>query len=375
MEELHEGEKLTFEAYEVLCNQNNKSSRKSGILAAEIYDAAMNDPSTITSDFEGVRVPVLVDIKYGLGLGYDEDRAVGYAENDAPVNVLSVPVGDLDEADRQRVIDAIAGAGPRSIFYADNEQRDSTALTAGLAERHVNAEEVPLPNYRCRPENRQASLSLYVCDVVTKEVEPGRRSLASVQEHFDTTALPHIDDKANATLLKNGTSFTPEELEDLWRLYEDKFEFLGENHPISMEDTREDFLALISDESVMVSIRYMDNKPVCFTYFTENPENLYWLNQSYLKELGDDRPDLTPLFFPGIVSSRAAGNHAAEVISLFTHEASAVGLSGRIIFENTNLSEMYVPRIVQGAISQEPNCQVDTPQKVDQTVYRLLSLQ
>ena len=106
----------------------------------------------------------------------------------------------------------------------------------------------------------------------------------------------------------------------------------------------------------------------------ENFESLYWLNTGFLSDQQENANKLTPIFFPGIVASGAGGNYAAEVIGLFAREAAAVGINARVYFENTNLSEMYIPRIVHDAIATEPRITVNQPRKIDQTMYRLVSI-
>ena len=367
---------LSFGEYELFCNQNNQSSRKSGILSDEIYDATIQDETTVFATIEGVKVPVLVDIKYGLGLGYDENRAKAYAADSEVVSVLAIPIGDLDETSQRAAIRAIASVPGRSIFYADNEGRDSGVLNEGLAASGIVMTETPLSDRRCRVENRQASLSLYLADNKRPDysLESPRVPLSAAQAIFDSKYLPHVLDHRNAALLRNGAGFSEQELNDIWDLYTNKFQVLGENHPISMEDTRDDFLGTFTSPSTTVSVRYTDGKPVCFTYFTDSFDSLYWLNNDYMKKLDDESVNMTSVFFPGIVARSAGGNHAEEVIKLFANVSADAGINHRIIFENTNLSEMYVPRIVFESVNGTANYSVDKPYKIDQTTYRLATI-
>lgn len=373
-EAIQEPLNLPFESYELLCNINNRASRKSGILSDEIYAEALADPTTVFCEVDGVNIPVLVDIHHGLGLGYDETRARGYANPDVPVSALALPIGDLDDDMKKKVVRTIAASGSRSIFFADNEGRDGQTLRDGLTAAGREPSEVPLLDRRCRPDNRQASLSLYVCDNTLPDYEPGaaRVPLAEAQRHFDEVTRRGIADATNAALLRRGDSFASHELDDIWELYLDKFQLLGENHPISMEDGKDDFLGILTDPSTVASIRYVDAKPACFTYFTDDFSSMYWLNKEYLDRLADQKPGLTSIFFPGIVSRKGDGGYAADVIRLFAQETAAAGINDRIIFENTNLSEMYVPRIIFDSVDGQSDYSVERPHKVDQTHYRLL---
>ena len=203
-----------------------------------------------------------------------------------------------------------------------------------------------------------------------------RKSLRDIQVHFDEAVYPNISDPANATLLRPGDSFDEHELAAIWDLYVDRFQFLGEEHPISMEDSQPDFLSIFTDPDTTVSIKYVDGKPVCFTYFTEDFSGLYWLNVPYLEaNYATADPSLIPVFFPGIVASKESkGNNAREVIDLFAQGVASVGAGCRIYFENTNFSEQYVPQMVYRAAIARSEYSLSQPTKLDQTDYRLIEI-
>jgi hypothetical protein len=369
---------LAFEAYEGIFASSHTSSRKTGILSSGAYSDIMLDPTTTKISLDSGRMPVFVDAKYSDALGYDYEKMRKYAaaDLDETIQILAIPVADINEHDRLLVIDALASIDqPTSIYFSDNGT-DAAVLFDGLQARGIPYVEVPLSDYRCRPNNRQAALSLFVSDWV-QDSEMDRLpmyTLSDVQAYFDTHTLPNLKDVENATLLKSGDSFTETQLDDIWELYEQRFQVLGENHPISMEDSKDDFLHLFTRPHTMVSVRYIDSKPVCFAYFTDNFRDLTWLNKPYLDNIQAQTDNLTPVFFPGIVASGAGGNYAEDTINLFVNHAANVGMNARVYFENTNLSEMYIPGIVFNSMIKEPVYEKTKPIKIDETFYRLFKL-
>lgn len=367
----------SFLEYEAFCNRINTGSRKNGILSEEIYNEAVDDPSTIFVDIEGTKqVPVLVDLSYGIGLGYDQERAKQYAGDAKQVCILSVPLGSLD-VDFQRKIgqsfkEIETVSDTRAVYFSDHEGRDKSALQELLSKAEIEYNEVPLEDDRSI--EKQASLSMYVSDFVnvTQNASVEKQGIESAQRYFDANTLPHLKDVKDAVLLKKGNSFLQEELDDIWSLYQDRFQFLGENHPISMEDSREDFMSLFTDEQTLVSIKYKDGQPVCFTYIMEDLSKLYWLNLPYLEKLKLEAAETaTTIFFPGIVASGSGNNYAAEIIMAFRDAAAKSGVSARVIFENTNLSETYIPQIVHDIVSETGEFDTSYPKKVDEIQYRL----
>lgn len=363
-----------FSFYEQFCNERNESARKAGILSDEAYEEIIEDPSTLYMIAGDARIPVLVDIRHGAALGYDPQRSRELAGSEVPVSVLSVPVGDLDPESQADIIEIIGQSGHRSIFFADNEGRDLKALSQGLKAKGVKLTEQPLVDERARPGHEQASLSLFSMDLIAASEQPTKKGLDIVKRHFEEETLPTIEDPANAVLIRSGESFSDDELEDLWKLYEDRFQFLGEQHPISMEDSKKDFLELFAQSDVLSVIKYAENKPICFTFFSENMSRMSWLNASFFdKDKATLDPSQSTIFFPGIVASKESrGQNASEVIGAFADEVARTQTSFRLYFENTNLSERYVPAIVYRASIGHDEYSLTEARKLDETHYRLL---
>jgi hypothetical protein len=382
--ELEPIETATFTEYEVICNQYNTGSRKSGILSEEMYGDIIIDPTTSFVIIEGKRIPALFDVSYGLSMGYEVSRAVEYAGGENKnIKCLAVPISCFSESIQKDIVERVAEEAAKepsgmALYFADPIEQghgvDSEALGKFLP-GNMKYEEIPLLDSRA--EYSQASLSLYVCDFtnVKGNNKASATSLSGLQEYYDVHTLKDIDDYENSTLLRRGDSFNESELDEIWRLYQDRFQFLGENHPISMEDTREDFMSIFTSPDTMVSIRYEGGKPVCLTYLVEDFSKLYWLNEKYLEKLQDETDSSrTSIFFPGVVATGAGNNYAAQVIEIFRNAVADAGMDVRVIFENTNLSETYIPKIVFDIVDASGQFHTEYPKKVDEIEYKLIQL-
>lgn len=364
----------TFEEYELFCNAGNTSSRKTGILDPDMYLNAMQDSRTITVAIEGKLMPAAVDIEHGLALGYEVERAKQYASDQTRISVLSLPVTGVSEKASEDILDSLRDY-TGALYFSDHNGDDGQRVGGGLQNRGRKVEERPLIDTRAN--NTQAALSLYACDAINKTPNTSGESvtLADIQRVFDEKVRPGIQDPDNAVYIENGANLSEEQLTQIWDLYTNRFQFLGENHPISMEDDEGSFRSVITQPNTTVSFKTEHGRIVCLSDFTQGFENIYWLNQDYLHtQASSHDPSVTTLFFPGIVASPEAHGSSRYVIGLFAQVAGEAGLNARIIFENTNLSEQYIPRIVSTVVNATGMYDVETPQKIDEVKYRLALL-
>lgn len=360
----------SYEEYVAFCNDGNVTSRKNGILDKDLYFTATEDTRTVSVDIAGRRMPAIVPIEHGLGLGYEVARAKEYAADQADIAVLAIPLTGITEVDLQAIVGGITNYNG-ALYFSDHNGEDSTLLVSVLEKLGKNYDERPLLDSRAG--NSQASLSLYACDAINRETTSETPvGLAAVQRVFDEEVRPTITDPANAVFIENGANLKEDQLSQIWDLYHKKFQFLGENHPISMEDDEMSFFSVLRQPNTTVAFRCVDGKIVCLSDFTEGFDALYWLNDSFLKETASSNvPGVTNLFFPGIVASEEHQGSSRYVIGLFADMAARAGMSTRVLFENTNLSKLYIPRIVEAVVRHTGKFDVKPPEIVDEVAYRL----
>jgi len=379
---------VDFNSYADICNYRNDGSRRRGILSEESYDEIVGDPGTSFINSSNCRIPVLIDVKHGLAMGYDASRCKEYAEElSTDVKILTLPVHELNEDEKNQLADILATSADKcALYFSDHNNDESIALGEMLDKVGVRHTEKPLVDHRAAKGDEQAGLFLYSCSTEQSEGrgERKRLSLRDVQDYYDKNIGPFITpDGKTETILNMGDRISDQQAEELWLLYDNKFDFLGEGHPISMQDSREDFLKLLQSDSTLLAATYakeenVDDKLICFTYFNDDIDSLYWLNQEFLNEkfASSGTADyITNMFTPGLVSAGLGRSYASLPIKVFTRACDESGLSSSVMYENTNFSKSYVPRIVDAAIGRTCRYTVYKPSElVDKVTYRLWSI-
>lgn len=376
---------IDYENYEVVCNHFNDGSRRRGILSKELYETIVNDPNTIFVDSNGLRIPVLMDVNHGLAMGYDTQKCQEYAKDlSSDIKILTLPAHELNDDEIMQFVDSIKSNNSVAIYFSDHNNDEADALATILNDAGLRYAEKPLIDPRANEDDKQAGLYLYSCSTEQKEENNKRNklSLGEVQEYYEKNMGPLISSGGKVkTILSMGNMLSHQITEQMWDLYNNKFDSLGEGHPISMQDEKKDFLRLLSSNHTIVSATYEtdeigQDKVACFTYFIEDMDSLYWLNKKYLKDKFDeyagDNGYVTNIFTPGIVSSGIGKTYSFLPIGLFTKAADEAGINACVLFENTNFSKSYVPRIVDAAIGKSCRNMILSPSEmIDKVSYRL----
>jgi hypothetical protein len=363
--------------------------RKLGILDDDRLREALHDPRTLTVKLDdGRRVASLLPIEFADGAGYDVDRCVKeIVKTDknvwAYMNAGDVLQNATEESFAQ-LIEKLQESGEGYIFYTVSEHDDpndnaETELgvllhDAGLQTSQVEIRDDEAAQYG--EQHAEASLSLFRVDV---PAEARTDVPASIELLYETYLkgvregrYPH--DTENGVAVLRGVDISDELADQLWEIYDNRLGWLGGDHPISMEDTKEETLPLIRGKNTLLSIRFKDGKPVCFTDFIGDTDEIAWLSPDFLHD--DERMQRTEsqkiVFFPGIVSAEAGANYSMDVIGVLADMGLDSGGSYKVVFENTNKSEIYIPKIVQDVINGRGKEQVKTPEVVDRTYYRCI---
>lgn len=388
VEQNSENQIIDFYSYVEVCNYNNDSSRKRGILSSEAYTEIVEDPGTIFIRSGNSKIPVFMNASHGLAMGYDPEKCKKYVEElSGDVKILTLPFHELNDEEKQQVADIIKSGDKFALYFSDHKNDESAALVAIFNETGIEYTEKPLLDSRADKGDEQASLYLYSCRTEQKE-EKNRQTklgLIDVYNYFDKNIGPRVSDDGNTmTNLNMGNRITDIQAEEMWDVYNDRFNFLGENHPISMQDSKEDFFDLLRSENTLISATYDKdednvNKLSCFVYFVDDINRLYWLNDKFIADkfnnISGGYEYFTTMFTPGIVSSAVGKSHSFKTLGLFSKACDEAGISASVMYENTNLSKGYIPRIVDLAIGRVCKNMVLRPSKiVDNVNYRLYSL-
>ena len=378
---------VDFNIYKTVCNYSNDGSRRRGILSEESYGEIIDDDTTGYINIGGCLVPALIDISHGWAMGYDVDKCRELASDlSSNVKVLALPIHEFDDDARQQFTDLLVSSNGCALYFSDHNGDESKALSEILDKTEMGHAEKPLIDSRAAKGDEQAALYLYSCyaEQNPDRGERQRLSLSDVQDYYDKHVGPSFTPDGGAvTTLNMGNRLNNQETEEMWRIFDDMFKFLGgENHPISMQDSKEDFINMLRSDNTMISATYKvgengANELICFTYLIDNIENLYWLNQDFFKKNSDKNPDyVTDIYTPGLVSKGGDRMYAPLAIGFFTRVSDKSGQSVNMTFENTNLSKRYVPRFVDQSMSRECKHMTFEPSKlIDEETYRLWSIE
>lgn len=374
-------EKVGYSDYLKLCNVNNDGSRLRGILSSEIYEEIIKDSDTMFIESCGRLVPAIVDIKYGLSLGYDTKRCVEYSEDISEnTKILAVPVHELNNDESIQLVEIIKEVGDMALYFSDHNNDEARALIELFSEADIDFFEKGLFDPRAKDEDRQASLYLYSYSAEQDSIFNAKDvSLSDVYDYYlKNTELFASSDNDIVTDLYLGDKINDEQAEDMWNLYDRMFEFLGDGHPISMQDSKDDFLRLLRSNSTLIAStsNREDGSLACFTYFIDDMTKLYWLNQSYLQDrMRSDSDQVLKIFTPGLVSDGVGRSHSLSPIKLFTNACYEAGANVSVMYENTNLSKRVVPWIVDRAVEQSRTYKkIKKSELIDSVYYRLFSI-
>lgn len=375
--------KLNWERYRELADAQAIGVRKVGLLDKKLALEAIKDDRTITLSAECGDLPVLCPIEYAAG--FDVERAENIAAgntNNLPGEVyyFCLPPRLLDGSGLNILIDAIQSklSGRKMSIYFDFVDRDPVSRNELIHILNLvgfKYTDIPLRDERASEGFRDVTINYY--RTITSRTDTSTTKLVDgdIYDAFQIACeLGEFNKYPNngPTILKG--SEIPQQLVDkLWLVYQNRFEWLGENHPISMEENKEDFEKLLRSPGVSACIYFKDNKPVCWTYFTSNSDSEVWLNQAFITDQVE--PGTYPLFFPGIVAAADnLGGYSEPTLQLAAKMVGRVNKNFTVMFETTNVSEEYIPKLVKNYADSSGAILVTEPERVDNTHYSLMSV-
>ncbi len=375
---------VDFENYETICNVFNDGSRLRGILSSEMYEGIINDPDTVFVNAGGSRIPVMMDVSHGLAMGYDVKRCQDYAQElSTNVQILTLPPHELSDDEKKELVDSIKSKGKCAIYFSDHNNDESNALSAMFNDAGIKHDEKPLVDPRAANGDEQAALYLYALSAESNEdkVERKKYSLQDILDYYERNVGPLRSFEGRVkTTLDMGDKISDQQAEEMWNIYNERFEFLGDGHPISMQDSKEDFLKLLRSDRTMVAITSTEEEQgeeniTCFSYYIDDFDKLYWLNRNYLNEKFPSSEYATNIFTPGVVSSGKGASYSSLPIGIFIKVCDEAGVSANMLFENTNLSKRYIPKLIDRAMNRLcNNLSFKQSEIVDECTYRLWSI-
>lgn len=210
-----------------------------------------------------------------------------------------------------------------------------------------------LPIYPLRNEltGTDAGLLLYELKIANSLKALNPKAIVDAAREYSLT-------QSDAAIsIKIGGTLDVAEKEQLWRLFHKRFDDISGNMPYLIEETRSATMSLLDDHrNVFVFVRDVNNDIVACIFVTDSKEAYPWINKDYLeaRNMDQDEP-CSEMFIPGIAAYRDNRGNKPSYQMIQTL-AEIVAMTGyheiRVRFECTDVSALYVPRIVQEALSE-----------------------
>lgn len=307
-----------FSSYRQLCDGLNTAFLKLGIRDEELYEAAIRDPRTVLAGDQ--LIPVLCPIDYVTG--YDGGRIRALSSRD-DVFLLSAPPSFLP--------DVIYNIPQEFSVLVESDSRD----TAGYREQLVKLfpRSVVRDFEDPRAQNSTAALIAY-----TATVHPRERAGAEETAGTEDTAI------LSAARLRGD----PRLADEIWALCGSRLDWLGEYHPVVMEESREVFFRALYHDDTRIAVKFDQGRPACVGLFMEGLGQCDWLDPKFCERLESRAAaEAARMLYFYVIASRAPGGegHAKDVMAALEKMIWQDGKVCHFLFEATNLSSLYIPRI------------------------------
>jgi hypothetical protein len=220
-----------------------------------------------------------------------------------------------------------------------------------------------------KPEDQAAFMGAYSArfSVVDAEGEPvPRRSHDFMGAYQELVEQGHPLTKNTKLLDVQVLRDDPDLVSELWAFYQNRFEWLGEKHPVSMEDSRDFFLDILLHEDTRTVVRYDDQgNPLCLGFFISGFDECQWMSESFRDEKTKEAKvrDEDLLYFYSVASKIENAHLSKDVMQLIIATAGQMGGDYRLIFESTNMSSQIIPRLVSDYVEGSGNIVTKEPVK------------
>lgn len=372
---------IDYERYREIADTLNPAFRKTGIVDAAGYDRAMRDPRTVRirigEGTEVMEMPFLTPIEYVDG--YEPGHAKGLmGSHDA--FVMSLPMVALTDAH------IVQSAGDRSLparsailVETEHSETEDTKqiLPELLSELGPHQPEDFIDTRIEDPELQAASMAMYEArfEAIDENGEVIPPTGKSYQEAFDEI-VREDNPLAKRTKLLDAEHLRNDEqtMNELWDLCKDRFEWLRNNHPVWLEDSKDFFRGMVLDEAAHTIDRYNDDdKSSCLGFFLSSYDECFWLKDGKREAAAAEaraRGDQM-IYFYGMANDASSSMHySKDVVQLLSLICQKMGGTYTVTFESTNMSGQYIPPIVMNYVQQSGALKITEPvHKTDQVDY------
>jgi hypothetical protein len=353
---------VSYEKYREFCDEAQPNVyRKTGIDSQENYEVAVLDPETVFIEKDGYKLPFFVSLQNAGGYNVEGTQELTRKRR---LLALALPLEYLDQDELSRYLGEL-GEDVAVIVQTSSERTQEIKSELEEKVRGIGWSIGDFLDPRCPDKYKAARITIYSAQLSaldeSGEVLPFQNR--SLHDLFDEDR--NKSNEADVELITaQAVRDNPQLFEQLWDLHNDRFDWLGEYHPVSMQETKAFFEHVVSDDHTTSFVRFDYNEdgervPMCHGCFVDDLNLVEWINDRFRAEIVESMQENSERmqFFYGIASKsqKASAHYAKDIMQLHSRINQMNGGLVRLMFESTNKSSLYIPRMVGSYVSQEPN--------------------
>lgn len=352
----------SYEQYRLMCDDLSNSYRRIGIMDPESYEAATKDPTTELVEYGSELIPFIVSSDHISGFDVERSKRL---TGKTDLYVLSAPVELLvghvdlkgDYTDAAIIVESDASITDSSKDAAIGVLRSQDGIfnVGEFVDQRI-----------AETDHKTAWLAMYEGEVTVLNKSPEKKTLE--QAFFDDGG--EIAPENGYTLL-SGPSLAqhPEIIDQMWELFCDRFGWLGDFHPVSMEDTREWFDEFLTHEETNTLIRYVDGEPKCAGFYQMDARNCEWINQNHPAVANSTKEGSRVFLVALAATADGLGNYAEDYVKFQCRIGAMAGIDYSVLIESSNMSSLYIPRIMEAYMSSSGYADVEISQTAKQDYW------
>lgn len=351
-------EQCSFEDYRYMCDEGSDAFRPIGIIDPSKYAEALKDDTTVFIETNVGLTPAIVGLEYSDG--YDLDRCRQLTDTQK-VYLLGIPVKAI-EAELNIPINSAIIVESDSSSIDDDKRIVSEHVGIVDGDKPVCAD---FNDPRIKDnDHKPAFMALYAAKALNKRPNLDSESqIGNIKEAFRSTDAELLPRDGLTLFDKDDLLAHPDVVEEVWNLFKDRFQWLGDYHPVSMEDTREVFNQILFSETTFTPLKFIDGRLVCAGIIVNEMSDIDWLKDSTISALNSALDQGTEsMYFFGIAAVQGdddAMNNMEDVVHFHCDLSAITGKDFLVIFESSNMSSLYIPRITEQYINSSGSIQLD----------------
>jgi hypothetical protein len=353
-------------------------------LSEKEFQSAIADSRSLTVDVEledGTRVlfPILSPVEH-TGW-YNQKFFENHAADFGHVFHFCVPPALVDRVSEQKIKEIHRNIGLlqlQNVSIVFDEKNDSVAMSGQLSSL-LDGAKIQYKEIFLGDDAKSPSRELYfvgTTKIVEKKYNPFSEKKYDMSDVYKHVIGHDLIDGYSTTKLFKGSELSREQLEKLWNLYEEPFQKLIENDPLRVALKKDEFTAILRDESSLSIVHEKQGMMVTSCHMVTKPETCKWLNPNFYKEKFPDKYNEGLVwYFPGIVTdiNSRGGAYSQKVIGLLSELVSYGRVEPIIVFDCTEISARYIPLLVARSINRTEALKISIADSVSYN-YRLFKI-